>query len=289
MVDPREASKDEVRAALKSMIGLDRVKQRFNDLLNEAELETMRREAGYTVPDRTMHQVFVGPPGTGKTTAARVLAKGYYAAGLVDSPELVERSGRDLVSKYSGGTADKVNELFKESKGKVLFIDEAHNMVTGPQDQEGREALGQFVKLALDNRDDTVIILAGYGEDGESGDVISRLAQYDPGIKRRFPTRIPFDPYTDKQLGDIGESMLKRNQLKIEDSAKKMFRAAAAKAGRVEDSNAGGVENLMGAIFTAQAQRIMTSRQAGQAKPTRDELEKITADDVKVAMERAGL
>jgi SpoVK/Ycf46/Vps4 family AAA+-type ATPase len=270
---------------MNAMIGLDRVKRHFNDLFDLAEMDVIRRESGMEPRDRTMHQVFSGPPGTGKTSAARLLAEGYYASGLVSSPKLVEKSGRDLVSEFASNSAKQVTDIFDESKGKVLFIDEAHNMVTGPNDKDGLEALGQFVKLSLDRRSDTVVILAGY--EGENGNVVEHLAQYDPGIRRRFPNQVPFDPYTDKQLGDIGETMVKRNDWKLDDDAKKMFRLAAAKAGRRRDENAGGVENFVNKIYTVQSRRLAAERKAGKEKFSSKDLQKVTVEDVKAAIEEA--
>ena len=179
----------EVREQLDGLVGLDRVKKQFNTLISRAEVDAQRRELGMKLPERDMHLVFAGPPGTGKSTSARILAKAYSAVGLVKNPVPVEVSGRELVSKYAGETAEQTREIFDRAKNGVLFIDEAYAMVTGPHDTHGIEALNEFLKLAEDRRDSTVVILAGYGDEDEQQGVVEYLAQYNPGLRSRFPSR----------------------------------------------------------------------------------------------------
>lgn len=266
------------------MIGLDRVKHEFNTLLDRVEVANAREKAGLKRNDEVMHQVFVGPAGTGKTTAARLLAKGYYAAGVVENDRFVETSGNDLRAGFVGGTAEKVDKLFESAKGGVLFIDEAHTIVSGEQDDFGRQALEKLVKLSEDKRNSTLIILAGYGPEAGQGDVVQRLAQYDQGIVRRFPKRVHFDAYTPKQLGDIGEATLRDAEYVITPGAKRAFRAGAAAAGAHGNQNAGGVRNFTTALRDAHSNRV-----AKIPDPTLAQLQGITVADVNSALAALGL
>lgn len=266
------------------MVGLDRVKQQFNTLINRAKIDEARKERGEPVPDRTMHLVFAGPPGTGKTTAAKLIAEAYSAIGLVKKKEPVEISGRDLVNPYEGGTATQVTEIFDRAKNGVLFIDEAYSMVNGHQDTPGLEALNQFLKLAEDRRDNTVVILAGYGGGDGGEDVVEYLNQFNKGMSSRFPTRIPFDSYNAQELAQVGESMLGEHSKFADDAAKKAFKRAAKIAGGSKDNplNARGVRSLVELIWNAQSDRLV--REGGYRNRSKD-LSTITVEDIKSGLD----
>ncbi len=266
------------------LVGLDRVKKQFNTLISRAEVDAQRRELGMKLPERDMHLVFAGPPGTGKSTSARILAKAYSAVGLVKNPVPVEVSGRELVSKYAGETAEQTREIFDRAKNGVLFIDEAYAMVTGPHDTHGIEALNEFLKLAEDRRDSTVVILAGYGDEDEQQGVVEYLAQYNPGLRSRFPQQVKFDPYTPKELNEVGTRMLSAQEFTLaDDKAGKAFKAATKAVG-LGDANARGVRTLVSAVSDAQADRL--ARQARKRKPTREELSTITSEDIADGLSR---
>src|SRR6516165_6751236 len=133
------------------------------------------------------HMVFLGPPGTGKTSVARIIAKIYYAFGLLEAPNVLEAQRADLVGEFLGATAIKTNELVNSALGGVLFIDEAYSLVNegdGQADRFGTEAVQTLLKRAEDNREDLIIILAGYEKQTES------FLASNPGMASRFATRI---------------------------------------------------------------------------------------------------
>lgn len=270
------------------MVGLDRVKVQFNTLINRARLNEQRREYGDPVPDSTMHLVFTGQPGTGKSTAARLLAQAYHAIGLVKKPTVKEISGRDLVSEFQAGSAKQVKEIFDEARGGVLFVDEAYSMVNGDQDIPGKEALNEFLKLAEDRRGDTVVILAGYSEDDNSEDVVRYLNQYNHGMSSRFPTRVPFDLYNAQELAQIGERELSDINIKFsDDKARKTFKMAAARAGGDAEnpSNARGVRSLVGLILNEQANRLAREQVEFGRRVTPKDWRQVTSEDIKAGLD----
>ncbi|WP_157978703.1 AAA family ATPase, partial [Nocardia aurea] len=165
---PPSISVEEALGELESMIGLAPVKEQVRSIAASIEASRLRAEAGYTSERPTRHFVFVGPPGTGKTSVARTVAKIFYAFGLLDTPYVVEAQRADLVGEFLGATAIKTNELVDRALGGVLFIDEAYGLVNtsdGQPDRFGAEAVQTLLKRAEDDRDRLIIILAGYEQE----------------------------------------------------------------------------------------------------------------------------
>lgn len=260
------------------MVGLDKVKSTFDTLVARGITEAQRAELGLEIPDRQMHMVFAGPPGTGKTTAARILARAYGAIGLTNpNKKPVEVTGSELKSEFQTGSTKIVQDIFNKARGGVLFVDEAYGIVSGPHDEPGVEALTELMRLSNEHKNDTVVILAGYDSQTGDKDVIEHLAKYNPGIKRRFPTRVQFESYTDEQLGDIGERKAKASQLGFDSKeTRAAFRSAAAVAGSIDQQNAGGVDTLMAKIVDAQAVRLTNLGR----KPKAADFKTLTLDDV---------
>jgi hypothetical protein len=186
---------------LDAMVGLDCVKASVYELKSLVETDAERRKAGLPSAMPSLHAVFAGNPGTGKTTVARIYAKILSQLGYLSSGHLVEGDRGKLVSQYVGDSARKTSELLQRSLGGVLFIDEAYSLKQNDSDAFGQEAIDTLLKFMEDHRDDLVVVLAGYTEE------IGKLVESNPGFKSRFNQYIPFEDYNDEQLATIMNSM----------------------------------------------------------------------------------
>jgi SpoVK/Ycf46/Vps4 family AAA+-type ATPase len=197
---------EDAMAELDAMIGLGTVKDQVRSIAASIEAARRRAVAGFSTDKPMRHFVFLGPPGTGKTTVARVIGKIFYAFGLLDLPEVVEAQRSDLVGEYLGATAIKTNELIDSALGRVLFIDEAYSLVNegdGQSDRFGVEAVQTLLKRAEDDRENLIIILAGYEKQTEA------FLGSNPGLASRFATRIRFPTYSPDELLALAETQLR--------------------------------------------------------------------------------
>lgn len=184
---------------LNSLTGLEKVKSDVAQLTNFLKVQQMREAKGMTVQPISRHLVFSGKPGTGKTTVARLLSQIYRSLGILSKGHLVETDRAGLVAAYVGQTALKVREVVTEAIGGVLFIDEAYTLSTGGDNDFGREAIDTLLKMMEDNRDDLIVVVAGYT------DKMSAFLQTNPGLRSRFNKYLEFEDYTPQQLVEIFE------------------------------------------------------------------------------------
>lgn len=191
-------SLEELLDELNHLIGLDNVKEQVNNLISYQIIQKKRRERGLHCVKNTLHMAFIGNPGTGKTTVARIVGHIYKQIGLLSKGHFIEVSRTDLIAGYQGQTALKVKKVIERAKGGVLFIDEAYSITENDHsDSYGRECLTELTKALEDYRDDLVVIVAGYTEP------MKLFFKSNPGLKSRFNTFIEFKDYTAKELIDI--------------------------------------------------------------------------------------
>lgn len=245
---------DDARKELEQVIGLAKVKEYVLNLETNLKVQKMREGKGLKKSDISMHMIFAGNPGTGKTTIARIVAKYLKAIGVLSSGHLSEVTRADLVGQYVGHTAVKTTEVIKGAVGGVLFIDEAYSLCRDKNDVFGLEAVDALVKGMEDNRDDLVVILAGYEDEMQD------FLKANSGLKSRFPNVIHFEDYTMEEMYEIAKVTASSKGYKLADNCKKGLLREFEKhqiKGRNDGGNGRLVRNLIEAAILAQSQRIV--------------------------------
>lgn len=263
----------QIRRELDTLIGLDSVKQLVYEVQAYVEIQQRRAAVHLNSEPIVLHSIFLGNPGTGKTTVARIIGKLFLAMGVLTKGHLVEVERADLVAEYIGQTAQKTREQLRKASGGILFIDEAYSLARGGEKDFGKEAIDTIVKTMEDQRANLVVILAGYSEPMEN------FLETNPGLESRFPIKIRFPDYSNFELFRIAEGMLKQREYQLSKGARrKLFRIVEEIKQTQRDNfgNARTIRNLIEKSIRYQAVRLVERKTL-----SRTDLMEICEEDIK--------
>ena len=266
---PQEPEKDPMEE-LDQLIGLESIKSDVKELMDFVKIQKMRKDQGLKSVPVSLHLVFTGNPGTGKTTVARIIGRLYKQIGVLSKGQLVETDRSGLVAGFVGQTALKTQEKIKAAMGGVLFIDEAYALTSNEQDTFGQESVDTILKAMEDHRDDLVVIVAGYTAPME------KFINSNPGLKSRFNKYIEFPDYTTDELEQIFYMNCEKYDYVVEEEVKHQIRSLIVlrKLQQLENfANAREVRNMFEEIITNQARRV-----AAMENPTQEDMMKITLE-----------
>ncbi len=265
-----------LKAELNSYIGLTVVKAEVESLINLVKVNKLRKEHDLPTEELSLHMVFSGNPGTGKTMIARLMSRIYHSLGILSKGHLVEVDRAGLVAGYVGQTAIKTREVVDKALGGVLFIDEAYALTTrGPQDY-GQEAVETLLKSMEDHRDDLVVIVAGYVA------LMNDFVHSNPGLESRFNRFLYFPDYSVEEMLAIFEMRCEKAGYRLEEGAKERLKEILREESEdnIGFGNARGVRNLFEQAIARQANRL-----AKLDVLTREQLMTLVQDDLEAAQE----
>lgn len=265
----------DLQAELQDYIGLAHIKEEVQDLINLVTVHQLRQQHDLPVTDLSLHMVFTGNPGTGKTMIARLMARIYKALGILKGGQLVEVERSGLVAGYVGQTAAKTMEVLEQARGGVLFIDEAYTLSRGGDNDFGQEAIDTLLKYMEDHRDEIVVIVAGYVE------LMEDFIHSNPGLESRFNRYLHFPDYTAEELLEIFLMRCEKSCYVLANDAKAELQRYLGNVQTAHSSfgNARGVRNLFEKILVQQANRL-----AAEETVTRDSLMELRLPDVQAVL-----
>ena len=270
---------EDLKKELQGYIGLDLIKDEVESLINWIEICKQRKAFDLPTPDLSLHMVFSGNPGTGKTMIARLMSRIYHSLGILSKGQLVEVDRSGLVAGYVGQTAGKTTEVIKKALGGVLFIDEAYTLINKSENDFGQEAVDTILKAMEDTRDDLVVIVAGYTE------LMEEFIHSNPGLESRFNRFMHFPDYTIDEMLAIFDMRCGQSGYLVADNARdelqKILEEKSQDIGGF--GNARGVRNLFEKAIAEQADRLAAS----DAPLTKELLMTLTEEDINAAAEKA--
>ena len=263
---------EELMAQLDDLVGLEVVKKDIKNLMNLVKVRKLRQEHDLPVPPMSLHLVFTGNPGTGKTTVARLISGLYAAIGVLSKGQLVEVDRSGLVAGYVGQTALKTQEVIQSALGGVLFIDEAYSLSSGGENDFGREAIETILKAMEDHRDDLIVIVAGY-----TGPMEQFLSS-NPGLESRFNKYFFFPDYNGEQLMAIFRIQCKKNGYVLSEETEKAATEFFTQLYEERSDNFGNgrdVRNCFEDMVVRQANRV-----AAMENPSKEDLMAVLPEDL---------
>ena len=273
----KEPSLEELLEKLDELVGLEKIKQNVKSLINYVKIRKLREEKELPNPPLSLHMVFMGNPGTGKTTVARILSELYRAIGVLTKGQLVEVDRSGLVAGFVGQTAIKTTEAINSALGGILFIDEAYSLApdVGSGNDFGREAIETLLKMMEDHRDDLIVIVAGYSGQME------KFITSNPGLESRFNRYFIFEDYNSEELCEIFSSMCAKSEYILTEDAEGFAREHFSEIYDMRDENFGNARHVRN--FFEDIVSVHSDRVSALEGHTREDLTTVLREDLENA------